>query len=99
MVQWSMYPPGMQGTCLSQGLESTAYILSEQGTREEVVADDIRVTHPPACSVPHSLTLHGLDEVPDSIGPDTERCTLLHELGRDVTVCIQVVHCLRIQLH
>lgn len=44
-------------------------------------------------------TLHGLDEVPDSVGPDAESCTLLHELGRDVVVRVQIVHCLGIQLH
>lgn len=51
------------------------------------------------CLLPYSLTLHGLDEVPDSVGPDAKRGTLLHELGRDVAICVQVVHCLRIQLH
>lgn len=47
------------------------------------------------CSI---LTLHGLDEVPDSVGADAESRALLHELGWDVVVGIEVVHCLRIQL-
>ena len=47
------------------------------------------------CSV---LTLHGLDEVPDSVRADAESRTLLHELGWDVVVGVEVVHCLRIQL-
>lgn len=57
--------------------------------------------HVPAstCLLPHALTLHGLDEVPDSVGPDAKRRTLLHELGWDVAVRVQVVHRLRVQLH
>lgn len=54
---------------------------------------------PSTCLLSPSLTLHGLNEVPDGVGPDTESRTLLHELGWDVAVCIKVVHCLRIQLH
>lgn len=57
-------------------------------------------TFPPStCCFSSSLTLHGLDEVPDGVGPDAESRALLHELGWDVAVGIKVVHCLRIQLH
>ena len=47
------------------------------------------------CSI---LTLHGLDKVPDGVGTDAESCALLHELGWDMVVGVEVVHCLRIQL-
>lgn len=45
------------------------------------------------------LTLHRLDKVLDGVGPDTEGRTLLHELGWDMAVGIQVVYCLRVELH
>lgn len=47
------------------------------------------------CSI---LTLHGLDKVSDGVGTDTESRALLHELGWDMVVGVEVVHCLRIQL-
>lgn len=56
-------------------------------------------TLPSTCLLCPLLTLHGLDKVPDSVGPDAEGRTLLHELGWDVAVGIKVVHGLGIQLH
>lgn len=45
------------------------------------------------------LTLHRLDKAFNGVRPHTERRTLLHELGWDMVVGIQVVHCLRVKLH
>ena len=71
--------------------------LCPRGTEDTEAAPTGDLHHPLVS--PHLLTLHGLDKVPDSVGPDTESGTLFHKLGRDVAVRIKVVHGLRIQLH